>query len=122
MASDCRRTLREPSREDCSGPTAAHPPGSSTGAARYDRTRDLPRLVSVWPSEIGSLDPAGHRALIAKIERALRAERRRGLAGHWTYDLARHSQLLSALRHERRALAQRERKENAGPPRDPVTG
>ena len=74
-------------------------------AVRYDRARDLPRLISVWPSEIESLDAAGHAALIAKIERVLRAERRRGLAGHWTYDLARHSQLLSALRVEVEALA-----------------
>jgi hypothetical protein len=87
------------------------PPQAPPGLVRYDRARDLPRLVSVWPSEIERSDLAGHRALVARIERALRAERRRGLSGHWTYDLARHAQLLAALRHERRMLADRVRRE-----------
>jgi hypothetical protein len=34
------------------------------------------------------------------LRRALRAERRRGIAGHWTYDLARHVELLRVYRLE----------------------
>ena len=38
--------------------------------------------------------------IVGKLERALRAERRQGLAGHWSYDLARHTRLLWAYRAE----------------------
>lgn len=63
----------------------------------YDRTRDLPGLIAVWPAELSDTSAEGRRRLIAKLRRALRAERRRGLRGHWTYDLARHAQLLVAF-------------------------
>ena len=36
--------------------------------------------------------------LLAVLRRALRAERNRGLTGHWTYDLSRHAQLLAIYR------------------------
>jgi hypothetical protein len=42
----------------------------------------------------------GRRRILAKLRRALRAERRRGIAGHWTYDLARHAELLRVYRLE----------------------
>lgn len=35
-----------------------------------------------------------------RLARALRSERRRGLAGHWSYDLARHHALLQAFKAE----------------------
>jgi hypothetical protein len=38
--------------------------------------------------------------ILARLRKALRAERRRGLAGHWTYDLARHVELLRVYRLE----------------------
>jgi hypothetical protein len=38
--------------------------------------------------------------VLAKLRRALRAERRRALAGHWSYDLNRHLGLLSAYKGE----------------------
>jgi hypothetical protein len=44
--------------------------------------------------------PAGRRRIIARLRRALREERRRGIAGHWTYDLARHAALHRALQAE----------------------
>lgn len=66
----------------------------------YDRTRDLPGLIAVWPAELVDMSDEGRRRLIAKLRRALRAERRRGLMGHWTYDLARHAQLLAAFKAE----------------------
>ena len=45
--------------------------------------------------------------LVAKLKRALRQERLRGISGHWTYDLARHSQLLAAYTFETQALSSR---------------
>ncbi len=70
-------------------------------AASYQRARDLPRLLPLWPHEIEIASIAEHARLLARIRRALRMERQRGIAGHWTYDLARHAQLLSAYRAEK---------------------
>lgn len=36
--------------------------------------------------------------LLASLRGVLKAERKRGLQGHWSYDLARHSQLLALYR------------------------
>ena len=44
-------------------------------------------------------------AAIAKMEARACAERRRGLAGHWTYDLARHTELVRVIELERALLA-----------------
>jgi hypothetical protein len=65
----------------------------------------LARLIPLWPHELADVSPAGRTRLVAKLEAALRAERRRGRAGHWSYDLARHAALLGAWRTERAALA-----------------
>ncbi len=75
-------------------------PPSPAADAGYVRARDLPKLVPLWPSEIETPSLADHARLLAKLRRALRAERRRGIGGHWTYDLARHAQLLRAYRAE----------------------
>jgi hypothetical protein len=45
--------------------------------------------------------------MLARLRQALRAERRRGLSGHWTYDLARHVELLRVYREELAAVAGR---------------
>jgi uncharacterized protein with PIN domain len=42
---------------------------------------------------------------LTKMEAYACAERRRGMAGHWTYDLARHTELLRIIAHERALLA-----------------
>jgi hypothetical protein len=68
------------------------------------RAKLLTSLLPLWPAEIEDVSIEGRMRLVAVLERALRAERRRGLAGHWTYDLARHMQLLEAYRSETRAL------------------
>ncbi|MDX2308488.1 MAG: hypothetical protein NW216_09640 [Hyphomicrobium sp.] len=65
----------------------------------------MPRLLPLWPHEIAVDTIAGRVRLIEKLESALRAERRRGLMSHWSYDLARHAQLFAACREERAALA-----------------
>jgi len=61
---------------------------------------EIAKLLPLWPRELADMSPAGRANVIAALERALRAERRRGLAGHWTYNLARHMQLLRAYRAE----------------------
>ncbi len=76
------------------------------GAQRYERARHLPWLARATPEEIGSDDPAVGRAIVARLRRALRAERQRGRAGHWTYDMNRHIALMQALAAERQRLGE----------------
>lgn len=71
-----------------------------SAAQKYCRSRDLKRLLPMWPSEIEDHSVEGKCRLLAKLRRALREERRRGLAGHWAYDLARHAALFRAYRAE----------------------
>ncbi|HWK32215.1 MAG TPA: hypothetical protein VNR51_00865, partial [Hyphomicrobium sp.] len=78
----------------------AAPRASISSSQTYDRRRDLPRLLPLWPHEIDVADGAAHARLIARMRRALRMERQRGQAGHWAYDLARHAALLRAYRAE----------------------
>ena len=73
---------------------------SDVDSRGYDRARDLPKLLPLWPLEIVTSKTADHAGLLARLRKALRAERQRGASGHWTYDLARHAQLLRAYRAE----------------------
>ncbi len=66
----------------------------------YERQRDLPRLLPLWPHEITPASLADHAKLLARMRRALRLERQRGRGGHWAYDVARHADLLRAYRAE----------------------
>ena len=52
----------------------------------YERARDLPKLLPLWEWELASPSEAEHARLLARLRRALRAERLRGLSGHWTYE------------------------------------
>jgi hypothetical protein len=80
---------------------ASPPPSPKADAfAGYQRTRDLPKLLPLWEWELATPSEAEHARLLARLRRALRSERQRGLSGHWTYDLARHAQLLRAYRAE----------------------
>lgn len=56
------------------------------------------------PSELADRSYYGRAALIAKLARVLAAERRRGLASHWTYELARHRTLLAVYLGEKAAF------------------
>ncbi|MFM9860707.1 DUF6477 family protein [Pseudoxanthobacter sp. M-2] len=67
------------------------------GAVEYRRASILPRLVPVAPAEVADDSPAGTRRVLALLARALRSERRRGRAGHWSYDLNRHIGLRQAM-------------------------
>jgi hypothetical protein len=82
------------------------------GAAAYLRSRDLPRLIPLWPHELSDLSPEGCRRILAKLRTALRAERRRALSGHWSYDLNRHVGLLSAYKGELAGLSRIEAQPN----------
>jgi hypothetical protein len=81
-------------------PTERHAEPASAAAQLYDRRRDLPRLLPLWPHEIEAASLGEHARLLARMRRALRIERQRGRGGHWAYDLARHAHLLRAYRAE----------------------
>jgi hypothetical protein len=66
----------------------------------YRRVHDLQRLLPMWPAELADQSTEGRRRRIAKLRRALREERCRGLSGHWAYDLTRHAALFRAYRKE----------------------
>ena len=70
------------------------------GAILYDRRRDLARLIHLDPFEPMPADRAASEAILARLRSALRAERNRGRAGHWTYDLNRHIALRQAYAAE----------------------
>ena len=71
---------------------------------RYCPAGDLPRLIGIWPADSDGSGSISRREIIARLEAALRAERRRGTAGHWTDDLQRHAMLIAALSAERGIL------------------
>jgi hypothetical protein len=68
------------------------------------RISELSRLVPLWPAELADTSREGRLKVLSLIERAIRAERRRGHAGHWAYDLARHAALFRWYKRERAAL------------------
>ena len=70
------------------------------GAKSYDRARDLPGLIRLDPFAQVAETEEGLKAILARLERALRAERNRARSGHWTYDLNRHIALRQAYRAE----------------------
>ena len=83
------------------------------GPCQDARALHLSRLVPLWPSEIESRDLAAAQRVVAALERALRGERRRGRAGHWSYDMNRHMALAKALQAERARLADLRRNDTA---------
>jgi hypothetical protein len=74
------------------------------GAASYDRMRDLPGLIRFDPLSGQALDDVAVETIVARLERALRAERQKARSGHWTYDLNRHIALRQAHRAETERL------------------
>jgi hypothetical protein len=83
---------------------------AAAGAAAYLRSRDLPKLTALWPHKLDDESQEGCFACLPSFAVRLRAERRRGLAGHWSYDLNRHLGLLSAYKGELAALRASRRK------------
>ncbi len=74
------------------------------GAEAYDRARDLPKLARLDPRDLSAETIEGAEAILARLERALRAERNRARSGHWTYDLNRHIALRQAYLAETERL------------------
>jgi hypothetical protein len=72
-----------------------------TGVRHYDRILHLPGLIGIDPGVLSAGEEMPKEAVVARLERALRAERRRAKAGHWAYDLNRHIALRQALIAER---------------------
>lgn len=70
-----------------------------------DRIRELSALLPLWPKDLADTTLDGRRRIVSAMERALRAERRRGREGHWAYDLSRHAALLRAWKRERAEIA-----------------
>ena len=70
----------------------------------YERLRDLPRLLRLWPEEVRRLGPGDQAWLVERLGQVLRAERQRGITRHWSYDLSRHAALLRAWRGEKAML------------------
>ncbi len=64
----------------------------------------LARLLGVPVAELDDPTYYGRAGLLAKLERLLRAERARGLAHHWTYEVSRHRALYLAYGAERGAF------------------
>ena len=73
---------------------------AEASARRYQRARDLPKLIALWPRELEDQSLPGGLRILAKLRRALRAERARATSGHWSYDLNRHLGLLCAYKGE----------------------
>jgi Family of unknown function (DUF6477) len=98
----------------------------AAGADVYDRRRHLPRLLPVGPAELADESEPARRAVLARLARAVRFERSRGRAGHWTYDLNRHLALCQAYAAERQALRSlahvRPHPRTAPPPPDSAGG
>jgi hypothetical protein len=86
------------------------------------RRDELARLLPLWPNEIADLSIEGRKRIIATLERALRTERRRGKAGHWAYDLARHAALVRTWRNECAALRSIALQKNWPQQKDPPKG
>lgn len=79
------------------------PPRTKPGS--YERRRDLPGLIPMPAHELAQPSPAQAQAILHMLARALRAERRRGRAGHWAYDPAKHLALKRAYGEEWRQAA-----------------
>ncbi|WP_245559650.1 hypothetical protein [Amorphus coralli] len=83
-------------------------PGTRAAGGMPDKPLPRHRLAGLLPvteDDLADVSPQGRRAITRHLERALRAERRRGRAGHWSYDLNRHLALKQALAAERAGLA-----------------
>jgi hypothetical protein len=77
----------------------------ATEADRYQREHALPRLLPIGPDLLADPGRAARLHVLKLLARALRGERSRGRAGHWTYSLDRHLALITAYRAEKAALS-----------------
>lgn len=71
----------------------------SAGAGFVSKGASAP-AAPIGPDEIAGPEPETTQALLRKLARALRTQRRLARAGHWAYDLDRHMGLVEAWRRE----------------------
>ncbi len=79
-----------------------YPPTPHRTAERLDidtLVKELSAALRLWPSEIDLVSPHGLVKMEGCVHRALREQRRRSIAGHWSYDIACHARLLELHRH-----------------------
>ena len=95
---------RDDTRSGRASDAANRRDGAAAAIAGWDRRRMLPRLIPVGPEELGDESREGRAVIVGRLMRALRGERVRGRAGHWSYSLDRHIGLVQALAAERRGL------------------
>jgi len=94
----------------------------AAGIAAYDRSRDLPPLLSVWPHEVEDCSDSARLNLLERLRRALRAQKRRADASHWGYDLNRHLALFCAYKSELIALAESDTSPSCTAAKEAVAG
>jgi hypothetical protein len=92
-------------RADCMPGVAARAEAIRPSPPLDNRRAAIAEVLAVWPHEIEDETLAGRERLLTRLRSALRAERRRGISGHWTYDLARHIELLRIYRAELAAVS-----------------
>lgn len=68
------------------------------------RSYHLSGLGVFTAREIADVTRAGRRAIRDRLATLCAAERRRGLTGHWAYDLARHHNMLALYEQESNAV------------------
>lgn len=57
------------------------------------------------PWEIADASVTGREHIVSRLDRACRNDRTRGVEGHWSYNVARHSAMLALLKVERAELS-----------------
>lgn len=71
------------------------------------RLTNLIRLLPIPAAEIRENTRTTAKKIMSRLRSALRQERKRGRAGHWTYDLNRHIALYQALNTEIQRIRQK---------------
>jgi hypothetical protein len=76
----------------------------------YLRAVDLPHLILLWPKELEDTSKEATLTIINKLQKALRAERKRAAIRHWSYSLNKHKALVEALKAEKNYLLQHQKR------------
>jgi len=82
-------------------PRAGGDPPLATPECRH---RAIAEVLPAWPHELDDETLAGREKLLTRPRNALWADRRQGVSGHWSSDLARHVELLRIYRAELAAV------------------
>ena len=79
----------------------------SSNVLNYDRQKDLPRLIPLWPDQVKDDTLGGIKKIIKKIDIALQSERRKAKTNHWSYNLTKHIGLLIAFKAEQKNMQEK---------------